>query len=86
MGRFKKQRLVENCTKGPPSPPLLPPYWKKFYWLKIDLHATKRFLYDMGPRVVTSWPLERVLKLKNSVMVKRPPLEMEKISLSYNAF
>ena len=40
----------------------------------------KRILYDMGLWVVSRWPLERVLKLSHSLLVKRPPtpLKMEK--------
>ena len=43
-------------------------------------------LYDMGVRVVSRWPLKRVLKLSHSILVKRPPipLKMEKKSFSYN--
>ena len=40
---------------------------------KIDLHAMKRIMYETGPRVVARWLLERVLKLKKSVLMKRPP-------------
>ena len=54
--------------------------WKKMSrrgmkcWMaKNDLHAMKRILYDMGPWVVSRWPLERVLKLSHSLLVKRPP-------------
>ena len=47
---------------------------------KNDLHAMKRILYDTGPQVVARWSRERILKLSNSVLVKRPPtpLKMEK--------
>ena len=33
----------------------------------------KRILYDTGPRVVARWSRERILKLSNLVLVKRPP-------------
>ena len=39
-----------------------------------NIHAVKQFLCDMGPQVVARWPLERVLKLSHSFLLKRRKL------------
>ena len=66
---------MENFSKGRTQIPC-PISEKKHLLAKNDLHLMKQILYDTtGPPVVTRWPLERVLKLRNSVLVKRlPPL------------
>ena len=63
---FKK--IVEESAKSPP-----PTFLEKKILAKNNLHVMKRIPYDTGPLVVARWPLERVLKLRNSVIVKRPP-------------
>ena len=65
------KKIGENSTKGLP-PPLPPPLVEKVSLAKNDLHAMKRILYDMGPQVEARWPRERVLKLSQSLLVKRP--------------
>ena len=62
------KKIVENSTRGP-----IPPLVEKSLLAKNDLHVVKRILYNMGPRVVARWLRERVSKLRNSVLVNRPP-------------
>ena len=40
---------------------------------KNNLHVMKLVLHDTGPKVVPRWLRERVSKLRNSVLVHRPP-------------
>ena len=47
---------------------------EKFLLAKNDIHDMKQILYDMGPQVVGRWPLERVLKLSHSFLLKRRKL------------
>ena len=58
--------VIINFNNETPIPLLV----KKNLLAKNDLHAMKRI--HIGPRVVARWLPERVLKLKNSVLVKRP--------------
>ena len=61
---------------------IIPP----FLLAKNDLHVMKRILYDTGPQVVARWLCERVSKLRNSVLAKRPhTLKMGGRSLFYKA-
>ena len=46
---------------------------EKILLAKNDLDVKKRILYDTGRRVVARWSRERILKLSNSFLVKRPP-------------
>ena len=67
---FKK--IVEESAKSPP------PFLEKKLLARNDLHVMKQIPYDTGPLVVARWPLERVLKLRKPVILKRPPLQMGK--------
>ena len=67
------KKIVENSTRGPIPPPLV----EKSLLAKNDLHVMKRILYNTGPRVVARWLRERVSKLRNSVLVKRPPTPLK---------
>ena len=59
---FKK--IVEESAKSPP-----PTFLEKKLLAK---NVMKRIPYDTGLLVVARWPLERVLKLGNSGIEKRP--------------
>ena len=65
---LKKKEIWKIPLRVRPPPPTFS--GNDFYCLKMIM---KQILYDTGLRVVARWPRERVSKLRNSVLVKRPP-------------